>query len=103
MPHAHRIRLNGGWTVTPRPDGGTRHARRFGSPRALDPSEAVFLVCAGLPAAAVTLNGTPLGTADGGFAFDITTRLQPRNEVWIDTGEGGALGEVAVEFRAAGG
>ena len=33
----HRIRLHGFWTVTPLPDGGIRHARRFGRPRALDP------------------------------------------------------------------
>ncbi len=85
-------------------DGGRRHARRFGSPRALDPAETVWLTCVGLPAlATVTLNGTPLGTAESAFAFDITSHFQPRNEVWIDTKGIGEIGEVAVEFRATDG
>jgi len=100
VPDPHRIRLRGGWTATALPDGGTRHARRFGSPRALDPAETVHLTCESLPApATVAVNGTVLGTATGSFAFDITAVLQPRNEVWIDAAGVGDIGEVAVEFR----
>ena len=101
MSDPHRIRLRSGWTVSPLPDGGVRHARRFGAPRTLDPAETVFLTCEGLPApATVALNGTALGTATGSFAFDISAALQPRNEVWIDAAGVGDIGEVAVEFRA---
>ena len=101
MSKVHRVRLRGGWVASALPDGGTRHARRFGAPRALDPTETVVLTCDDLPSAAtVTVNGTALGVAEGGFAFDITTRLLPRNEVWIDTATDAPPGEVAVEFRA---
>lgn len=100
MSQVHRIRLRGGWVASALPDGRTRHARRFGSPRVLDPTETVFLTCDGVVATTVTLNGTALGVAEGGFAFDITAVLLPRNEVWIDTATATPPGEVAVEFRA---
>jgi hypothetical protein len=99
VPQVHRIRLRGGWVTSARPDGVTRHARRFGSPRALDPTETVVLTADGLAgAASVILNGTALGQSEGGFAFDITALLLPRNEVWIDSAD--PPGEVALEFRA---
>lgn len=99
VSQVHRIRLRGGWVASTLPDGGTRHTRRFGSPRALDPTETVVLTADGLTGAAfVTVNGTALGVAEGGFAFEITALLLPRNEVWIDTAT--PPGEVAIEFRA---
>lgn len=101
MATVHRIRLRGGWKATALPDGVVRHARRFGSPRALDPAESVFLTCDGLLGlATVSVNGETVATATGRLDADITKLLQPRNEVWIDTAGDGELGEVAVEFRA---
>jgi hypothetical protein len=98
----HRIRLHGFWTVTPLAAGGARHARRFGRPRALDPGETAWLVGDRSPGpGTLLLNGEPVGdlTADRPFAFDVTTRLHPRNEVWIDASAGGTLGDVALEIR----
>jgi hypothetical protein len=101
----HQIRLRGPWAVTALPDGRTRHARKFGAPPALDPAERVWVTCGFVPGpAAVAVNGHPVGDADGGaaFAFDITSLLNPRNELTIDVAAPGELGEVALEFRPAG-
>jgi hypothetical protein len=100
MGDANGFGLRGGWVVTPLPDGRVRHARRFGSPRTLDPTESVFLCGTDVPVATVvTVNGQVLGTAAGPFAFDITGRLLPRNEVWLDVDAIGEVGEVTLEFR----
>jgi hypothetical protein len=97
----HRIRLAGFWSSAPLPDGRVRHARRFGRPRTLDPGETAWLVGTG-PAGSgmIWLNGALLGdvTADEPFAFDVTTRLQPRNEVWID-GSAAQIDHVVLEIR----
>jgi hypothetical protein len=85
--------------VTPLGDGRTRHARRFGQPRTLDPGESVWVIGTTTPGpAAVALNGAPLGTAEGPIAFDVTSRLMPRNELVIESAEG-APDEVALEIR----
>jgi hypothetical protein len=93
----HRIRLRGFWEATPRADGRTRHVRRFGKPRTLDPGESAWLVGDTGPAA-VFLNGEPVGQSVGPFAFEVTSRLQTRNELAIE----GELGEVALEIRSPG-
>ncbi len=102
MNIVHRIRLRGGWSSEQLPDGGIRHIRRFGSPRTLDPAETVWLTVADLSdPATVTMNGVVFGRATGRFEVEISTLLQPRNEVWIDTEGGRGMGEVVIEFRTA--
>ena len=97
MP-THRIRLRGFWEATPLADGRTRHVRRFGKPRTLDPGETAWVVGDAGPAT-VFLNGEEIGYADvGPFAFEVTSRLQTRNELAIE----GELGEVALEIRGSG-
>lgn len=78
----HRIRLHGFWTASELPDGRTRHARRFGRPRTLDADETAWLV--GVGVGRVFLNGEPLGEATGSFAFEVTAKLLPRNELALD-------------------
>jgi hypothetical protein len=100
----HRIRLHGFWTVTALDGGRVRHSRRFGRPRALDPGETAWLVCERVPGpGTVHLNGEPVGEFVAGepFAFDVTARLQPRNEVCVEIAAPGdaPLGEVALEIR----
>lgn len=86
----HRIRLNGFWVTT-----AGRHARRFGRPRTLDAGEAAWLV--GVGNGTVLLNGDPLGEAAGGFAFDVTAKLLPRNELALVGPDQPA--DVALEIR----
>jgi hypothetical protein len=98
----HRIRLGPPWQ-TSATDSGTRHARKFGRPRTLDANERLWLVCDHVPGPAeVHLNGSLAGTAEAGepFAADITSLLQPRNEVVFAVAADGALGNVALEVRA---
>ena len=93
----HRIRLRGFWEATPLDGGRTRHVRRFGKPRTLDPDETAWVVCdAAAGPATVFLNGEEIGRAEAGpFAFEVTARLRTRNELAIE----GSLGEVALEVR----
>jgi hypothetical protein len=101
MGHVHRISLRAGWLTTLIGPDEVRHVRRFGSPPALDPAEAVFLTCDRLPAPAlVALNGVLITAAVGRLEVDITALLAPRNELCIDTAAGVEIGEVAVEFRS---
>ena len=100
----HTIRLGPPWEVTVTP-GGTRHARRFGSPRTLDPAERLWLVCAHVPGPAeVQVNGTLVAevVAPGPVAVDLTSLLRARNEVVFIVRSASALGAVALEVRAAG-
>jgi hypothetical protein len=77
-------------TVVPRGFSGVvRCRRRFGCPTCLDPHEAVFLVvdrC--LLNGSVSLNREPLGQVNRKHAdaaeFDITQRLQDRNELVLE-------------------
>ena len=94
----HSIRLGPPWQIT-----GTRHARKFGRPRSLDAHEQVWLVCEHVPGPSeVRVNGNVVGTSDapGPFAADITSHLQPRNEVVFAVASDGALGSVALEIRS---
>jgi hypothetical protein len=87
--------------------GRVRFRRRFGYPGRIDQYERVWLTFAGAgDRALVALNGTDLGRheGEGGFEFEVTALLRPRNElvVEVEGGEGGGLwGEVALEVRAA--
>src|SRR5437763_7428437 len=99
-----RICLSWFWAATDLVGGRVRHARRFGRPRALDPGETAWLVGERAPGpGTLLLNGEPVGDLSAGepFAFDVTGKLQPRNEVWLDAA-GGTLGEVALELRPPG-
>ena len=105
MTPAHRIRLHGFWEVTPLPDGRVRHRRRFGRPRIAGPAETVWVAGDPVPGAAeVSLNDEPLGRVEPGqpFAFDVTSRLNPRNDLTLDVSAAAdaPLGEVRVEIRS---
>src|SRR5262245_20234837 len=67
--------------------------RRFGNPRSIDAHERVWLTFAGVDETAeVWLNGQFLRRHDGAtepFEFDITSLVQPRNELRVDV-EGSA-------------
>ena len=97
----HRIRLGPPWDVTA-DAGRTRHARKFGRPRLQHADERTWLVCDAIPAAAeVFMNGELLAAVEAGpFAFDVSSRLQPRNEVVIAVSDDEPIGEVALEMRA---
>jgi hypothetical protein len=99
----HTIRLGPPWQTTTT-DAGTRHARKFGRPRTLDPNERVWLVCEHVPGAVeVSVNGSAVGTSDasGPFAADVTAHLQPRNEVvFAVVAADGPLGAVVLEIRS---
>lgn len=102
-PVTHTIRLGSPWQSAPAA-GGTRHARKFGRPRTLAAAERVWLVCAHVPGpATVHLNGTAVGvlSAPGPFAADITSLLQPRNEVAFAVASELPFGAVALEIRFA--
>jgi hypothetical protein len=100
---SHRIRLGPPWEVTTS-EGRTRHARKFGRPRTLDPHERVWLVCSALPGPAdVSMNGQPIGSvakAGSPFGADITDLIQPRNEVVVELSTVDPLGEITLEIRA---
>ncbi len=86
--------------------GRARCRRRFGFPGRIDPHERVWLTVAGVSdRAAIALNGTPLGRAEGAapVEFDVTALLLPRNELIAEVEgpaeSGGLWGEVALEVR----
>jgi hypothetical protein len=91
----HRMTLRPPWESEPLSDGRTRHRRRFGRPRTLGEGETVWLV--GEATGEVWLNGVKLGESDGTFAFDVTNKLDMRNEVSVTAS--GPLGAVAVEVQ----
>ncbi len=125
--YPHRIRLRGPWECEPLAGGPAvrvtmpcrwgeaglaslggrvRCRRRFGFPGRIDSHERVWLTVAGVSdRAALVLNGTPLGQADGATPaeFDVTSLLVSRNELSAEVegpAEGGGLwGEVALEVR----
>ena len=108
-PAGGRMLLPGRWADAGLADfsGTVRFRRRFGYPGQIDADERVWLTCAGLADRAhVALNATVLAHDQDGrepFEFEITSLLQPRNELVMDvTGSapsGGPWGEVALEIR----
>jgi hypothetical protein len=112
----HVIRLRAPWEVEPLEESSSsvRCTRNFNKPTGLGGSERVWLVIEGLAcAAAITLNGAPVGPAsrsspgDPPARFDITSLLEPRNKIMIDLAcpVGGdpvaCLGEVRLEIAFA--
>jgi hypothetical protein len=98
----HSIRLGPPWQTTAT-EAGTRHARKFGRPRTLDANERMWIACEHVPGAVeVRVNGSAVGTSDasGPFAADITSHLQPRNEVVFAVASDGPLGPVVLEVRS---
>jgi len=89
--------------------GRVRFRRRFGYPGRIDCYERVWLTFAGLEGTAdVILNGHGLGRQKedvARFEFDVTALLQQRNELVVEveslTGDGGLVGEVALEVRCS--
>ena len=92
--------------------------RRFGRPTGLAAGDRVDLVLERIDAGGtVTLNGTTLGTLPGGqpsSRFDITSRLQRRNELTVEVEwrpppsrpeqenpSGSLIGEVRLEIHGA--
>jgi hypothetical protein len=92
MPATHTIRLRDHWRVEPTDSGGHRYRRRFGWTAVLGTEEQLCLVIGeAATGGRVWLNDTPLGTFGPGALparFDISSRVQPRNEVTIEVGSG---------------
>jgi hypothetical protein len=106
--YPHRIRLRGPWQWRSATATGTlllpgrltesgvvTFVRRFGLPSNLDAHERVWLVRPEASLAVATLNGQPLPM---GPACEITSLLQPRNELQVEIE--GTPGEVVLEIRA---
>ena len=96
---SHRIRLGPPWEIA-EVDGRTRHARRFGRPRTIEPHERVLLLASLHEGTVATLNGVTLEWS-GNFAADITPLLQPRNEVvFLVPEQAAAPADVVLEIRS---
>ncbi len=103
-------------------NGRVRFTRRFQWLGRLEPRDRLWLVFGSVDYyATVWLNGESLGGHEGpfeSFAFDITSRVRPRNELVVEvdlpaqsgtpsrmarsgfpSGSGGLCGEVALEVR----
>ena len=106
--YPHRIRLRGPWQWRSATATGTltlpghlsesgvvTFVRRFGLPSNLEAHERVWLLRPEASLAIATLNGQPLPP---GEAWEITSLLQPRNELHLEIE--GTPGEVALEIRA---
>jgi hypothetical protein len=128
----HTIRLRGPWQISAFPPTGdlviletnvpgdwasalgseyrgqARYVRRFGLPTNLDPEERVIVVVGDvIERATIELNGAMLGRlvqSDGEQRYEVTSLLQPRNElvIVVEAREalGGILGEVKLEICA---
>jgi len=127
MPVIHFIRLRGPWQLAPASEptqtrsatmpstwaqggfvgfrGTMRHTRRFGAPTGIEPGDRLMLCATGLVGTgSATLNGAVLGDiGEGGFRFDITACVEPRNSLTIelthDDDLGGLPGEVRLEVE----
>lgn len=100
MLYPHLIRLRDPWQAEPLEAGRTRYRRVFQKPTGLDEPERVWLVIDGAGPGTVAFNGQPLGEiAPAGRLtfFDITPRLQVRNEIELQLA--GPLGDVRLEIR----
>lgn len=102
--YPHRMQLRPPWNRESLPSG-VRLIRRFGRPNHLDDFERVWLTGTQLDGPClVRLNGDVLGPSHNGhFAFDITNRMLPRNEIALDfTAQIDASqfeGEIVLEVR----
>ncbi len=80
----HSIRLRQPWDELPASGGHAVYRRKFNCPSQLDAWESVSLEIDRVPLAGeLTLNGQVIGTLIPGeyFGCDITSRLQPGNEL----------------------
>ena len=90
VPPVGRVQMPADWESHLGHDfrGSVRYVRNFGCPTALEPHESVYLVLEGVDALGrVVLNGEQLGEislADGPSRFEITGRLQERNELAVE-------------------
>lgn len=95
---SHRIRLRKPWKSERRAEGHC-FCRRFGRPTGLNPQTRVWMVLEAFQAAgSVALNGQQLGRLSGGAdlcRFDVTERLETRNELVITLETTPSPGETA--------
>jgi hypothetical protein len=109
LPTPFQIALPCSWKDTLIGDfrGRVRLRRRFGYPGQIDATERVWFVLAGAEAVrGIWLNGQLLHESESegaGWEFDVTQRLQARNEVCVEVEVPGAAGrpweEAALEVR----
>ncbi|HEY7427700.1 MAG TPA: hypothetical protein VH682_25950 [Gemmataceae bacterium] len=102
--YPHRIRLRGPWECQRTADSGRRFRRRFGYPGRLDVWERVWLTFSRVGGRAIVrLNDRLLGCHEdtASFEFEVTSLLQPRNELVLDVEEAAEAlwGEVVMEIR----
>ncbi len=84
---AHSFRLRDPWQCERTAEGATRWSRVFHRPTGLEPDDALWLVCSGLPAGAlVSINNQRLTPPDhsGTNQFDVTTLLANSNRVELE-------------------
>jgi hypothetical protein len=81
---AHSFRLRDPWQCDCLTTGATRWSRVFHRPTGLEPDDALWLVCSGLPAeTSVTLNGTLLArnAGDASHQYEVTPLITETNKV----------------------
>lgn len=101
---SRRIRLPDEWTARPGFPGPSRFElrRQFGVPRLIDPDESIWLVWRGTRPLQVMLGDTVLlehFEADPGVEYDLTTKLQRRNEIVATLDRWDACPVVSLEIR----
>jgi hypothetical protein len=83
---AHSFRLRDPWQCERTADGATRWSRVFHRPTGLEPDDALWLVCSGLPEGTlVSINNRRLTPPDhaGPNQFDVTAHLANANRIEI--------------------
>lgn len=106
MPGPMRMKMPCSWRNGGLHDfsGRVLFRRRFGYPGRIDDYERVWLTFERIDGTSrIRLNDQQVGQGDtGSFEFEVTSLLQPRNqlEVIVEAlGDGGLVGEVAMEIR----
>ncbi len=106
MMYPHVMQLREPWERSSSA-GGVRFRRGFNWLAKLDQREQVWLVVEVTGLAKISMNGSQLGEILGDAArgqFEVTSLLEPRNEIIIDVRAGGdnnsnSLDNVAIEVR----
>ncbi len=106
LPSPRRMKMPARWKDAGLPDfaGKVRFRRRFGYPGQLDEDERAWLVFEAIHGdGLIRLNDSELGEIqEGFFDFEVTSLLNPRNELILDIEadeDGGIVGDVALEIR----